>query len=169
MKRDMDDIGLLICDMQGDIFEASISQTQCSSNIFIRRFMNSKFVQRMDDLWYLYESSTIENVFDELDQEYGKSNYGKIKFSIDELYWIGYIYRYLCYVYMIDSKRAYKIIKGSELRNLYHAYHTLDPMNAIDRILEQKSIKLNKSHEEMIQEGVIALRRIRAQEKNKKE
>ena len=164
MKREMDQVGLLLCDIQGKIFEQSVTSEKCSSNIFIRRFMNSKFVSRMDNLTFLNESITNEEIFEEIDREYGKTNYGKIKFSINEMYWIGYIYRYLSYVYQIDSKNAYKIIKGAELRYLFFAYHSLDPMNAIDRILEAKSIVLDKDRHQLTEEGVKILRRIKKAE-----
>ncbi|MDB7979220.1 antitoxin [Faecalicoccus pleomorphus] len=161
MKRKMDQVGLLLCDIQGKIFEQSVIREECSSNIFIRRYMNSKFVSRMDNLTYINESMTIEEIFEELDIEYGKTSYGKIKFSVNEMYWIGYIYRYLSYVYQIDSKNAYKIIKGTELRHLFFAYHSLDPMSAIDRILEAKSLVLDKDSSQLTKEGVKILRSIK--------
>ena len=146
MKREMDQVGLLLCDVQGKIFEQSVT---------------SKFVSRMDNLTFINESMTIEEIFEELDIEYGKTSYGKIKFSVNEMYWIGYIYRYLSYVYQIDSKNAYKIIKGTELRHLFFAYHSLDPMNAIDRILEAKSLVLDKDSSQLTKEGVKILRSIK--------
>ena len=85
MKREMDQIGLLLCDIQGKIFEQSVTREECSSNIFIRRFMNSKFVSRMDNLTFINESMTIEEIFEELDIEYGKTIYGQIKFLINEM------------------------------------------------------------------------------------
>ena len=165
MKREMDQVGLLLCDVQGKIFEQSVTSEECSSSIFIRRYMNSKFVSRMDNLTFINESMTIEEIFEELDIEYGKTSYGKIKFSVNEMYWIGYIYRYLSYVYQIDSKNAYKIIKGTELRHLFFAYHSLAPMNAIDRILEAKSIVLDKDNQQLTKEGVEILRRIKRAKK----
>ena len=165
MKREMDQVGLLLCDVQGKIFEQSVTSEECSSSIFIRRYMNSKFVSRMDNLTFINESMTIEEIFEELDIEYGKTSYGKIKFSVNEMYWIGYIYRYLSYVYQIDSKNAYKIIKGTELRHLFFAYHSLAPMNAIDRILEAKSIVLDKDNNQLTKEGVEILRRIKRAKK----
>lgn len=161
----MDQVGLLLCDVQGKIFEQSVTSEECSSSIFIRRYMNSKFVSRMDNLTFINESMTIEEIFEELDIEYGKTSYGKIKFSVNEMYWIGYIYRYLSYVYQIDSKNAYKIIKGTELRHLFFAYHSLAPMNAIDRILEAKSIVLDKDNHQLTKEGVEILRRIKRAKK----
>ena len=38
----MDKDGLLLCDLQGNAFELSIQLTATSSEIFMRRFMNSK-------------------------------------------------------------------------------------------------------------------------------
>ena len=165
MKQEIDQIGLMLCDMQGRIFEESLLKEGCSSSIFIRRFMNSRFVTRMDKLTFINESTTIDEIFKELDDEYGKSNYGKIKFSNEEMYWMGYIYRYLSYVFQIDSKNAYKIIKGTELRQLFYAYHSLDPMNAIERILEAKSLVLDKDSDQLTKEGVSILRRIRQSSK----
>ena len=165
MKREMDQVGLLLCDVQGKIFEQSVTSEECSSSIFIRRYMNSKFVSRMDNLTFINESMTVEEIFEELDIEYGKTSYGKIKFSVNEMYWIGYIYRYLSYVYQIDSKNAYKIIKGTELRHLFFAYYSLATMNAIDRILEAKSIVLDKDNHQLTKEGVEILRRIKRAKK----
>ena len=165
MKREMDQVGLLLCDVQGKIFEQSVTSEECSSSIFIRRYMNSKFVSRMDNLTFINESMTVEEIFEELDIEYGKTSYGKIKFSVNEMYWIGYIYRYLSYVYQIDSKNAYKIIKGTELRHLFFAYNSLATMNAIDRILEAKSIVLDKDNHQLTKEGVEILRRIKRAKK----
>lgn len=161
MKREMDQVGLLLCDVQGIIFEQSVTGEECSSNIFIRRFMNSKFASRMDNLTFINENTTMKGIFEELDTEYGKSSYGKTKFSTNEMYWIGYIYRYLSYVYQINSKNAYKIIEGTELRYLFFAYHSLDPMNVIHRILAAKSLILEKDSHQLIEERVEKLSKIK--------
>ncbi len=165
--RDIDYDGFILCDIQAKLFELSIEAEECSSNIFIRRFMNSKVAIRLDNTTFLNESTPIETVLDEINKQYGKSTYGSIKFSKEEMFWIGYIYRYVVYVYVydIDSIQAYKIIKGNELRNLYLPYHTLDPLNAIDRILEAKNINLNPTREEKIARGVEILRKIRSERK----
>lgn len=161
MKREMDKTGLFLCDIQGTIFQQSIQDEECSSSIFIRRYMNSSFVCRMDNLGFINESLTTKEIYKEINKEYGKTSYGKIKFSGEEMYWIGYIYRYLSYVYQVDSKNAYKIIKGTELRKLYISYHTLDVMNAINRILESKSMFLDKNVSQITKEGVNILRKLK--------
>ncbi len=83
-----------------------------------------------------------------IDEEYGKSEYGSVKYSLDELYWIGYIYRYYAYTYDKTSKQVYKIVKPKELRDLFLPYHTMDPAQAIDRILEAKGLVNTDDYEE---------------------
>ncbi|MEY8369436.1 hypothetical protein AALA24_11845 [Anaerovoracaceae bacterium 42-11] len=138
--RKIDEIGLKLCKIQGDIFSASVKETECSSPIFMRRFMNSQVAQRMDFGGFLFEACDTDQIFDEINTEFGKSSYGKEKYSESELYWIGYIYRYWSYTYQKTSKQIYKFIKPKELRGLYYPYHSLDPTQAIERILEAKGV-----------------------------
>lgn len=161
MKK-MDTDGLVLCDIQGKIFEESSENEQCSSNIFIRRYINSAVCKRLDTTSFLNESSSSLKIFEEINEEYGRSVYGKTKFSKEELFWIGYILRYAAYVYEISSKKLYKIVNASQLRKLYYPYHTLDPHQAIDRIFEAKGITLSRSEEETTRLGVTILRRIKA-------
>jgi hypothetical protein len=81
-----------------------------------------------------------ENCFAILEKEFGPFSYGKEKFSEEELFWIGYLYRYWAYTYGESSKRLYKTIGPKSLRNVYLPYHTLDPANAIARLLETRGI-----------------------------
>ena len=155
--RKLDNNGLILCDLQSDLFEKSLS-LECSSEIFIRRFMNSKIAKQFDSTQILDDTLTISDINEELIKEYGYSSYGSIKYSKNELYWIGHIYRYLCYTYEITSKQAYKIIKPKELRSLFMAYHTFDTKHAIERILEAKNIILDKDYTE---EGIQILKKIR--------
>lgn len=138
--RKIDEIGLKLCKIQGDVFSASVKETECSSLIFMRRFMNSQVAQRMDFGGFLFEACDTDQIFDEINTEFGKSSYGKEKYSESELYWIGYIYRYWSYTYQKTSKQIYKFIKPKELRGLYYPYHSLDPTQAVERILEAKGV-----------------------------
>lgn len=155
--RILDNNGLILCDLQSELFEKSLS-LDCSSEIFIRRFMNSKIVKQFDSTQILDDTLTIPDIYEHLVNEYGESSYGSIKYSKNELYWIGHIYRYLSYTYEISSKQVYKIIKPKELRNLFLAYHTFDTKQAIERILEAKNIVLDKDYTEA---GIQILRKIR--------
>ena len=71
---------------------------------------------------------------------------------------MGYLYRYWAYIRECSSKSVYKIIKPEELRGLYLPYHSLDPLQAIERIMESKDIV---SEEDLIKKGVEIMTRIR--------
>ena len=124
--------------------------------------MNSAVAERMDDGGFLYEACGVKEIFDELVDEFGDSSYGKEKYSENELYWIGYIYRYWSYTCGMSSKQLYNIIKPKELRTLYYPYHSLDPSQAIERILESKGLL----EEDLTQKGVRLLRELMKKEKN---
>ena len=149
--------GLILCDIQSELFENSMN-LDCSSEIFIRRFMNSNVVKKLDSTQILDDTLTINDILEELTNEYGDSSYGSVKYLKNELYWIGHFYRYFCYTYEISSKQAYKIIKPKELRSLFLAYHTFDTKQAIERILESKNINLDKDY---TVEGLQILKKIR--------
>lgn len=65
----------------------------------------------------------------------------------NEMYWIGYIYRYFAATYDLASPKVYKIVKPKELRGLFLPYHTLDAAQAIERILEAKGLLINENEE----------------------
>lgn len=152
----MDETGKKLCKAQAELFVSSIELTDCSSAIFLRRFMYSSVAKRMDDGSCLFESSTNQSLIAEIEEEFGKTSYGKVKYTENELVWMGYIYRYWCYTHEKTSKQVYRIIKPTELRLLYFPYHSLDNGAAIERILEAKNIR----EEDMTKRGVEILRRL---------
>lgn len=159
--RKMDTLGLKICSYQAELFEQSIQRTDCSSKIFIRRFMNSDLAKRMDNTGFLFDSLGISDAIQEVEDQYGPSDYGVEKFTIEEMHWIGYIYRYWAYVAEKSSKQLYKRIKPEMLRKLYYPYHSLDPMQAVERIMEEiESAEISELTD--IEKGVIAIRNVRS-------
>lgn len=147
MKK-IDNDGLLLCEIQAKAFELSGVTQNTSSAVFIRRFMNSDVAKQLDNLAVLQSNMQATDILNLIDEEYGKSEYGSDKYSSNELYWIGYIYRYYAYTYDKTSKQVYKIVKPQELRSLFLPYHTMDPAQAIDRILEAKGLANDNSYEE---------------------
>ena len=139
MKK-IDNDGLLLCEIQAKTFELSCEAQNTSSEIFIRRFMNSEAAKRLDNMTILQSNMQAADLLILIDEEYGRSEYGSVKYSPNELYWIGYIYRYYAYTYDKTSKQVYKNVKPKELRDLFLPYHTMDPAQAIDRILEAKGL-----------------------------
>lgn len=139
--------GLLLCELQARAFELSVSQASVSSEILIRRFMNSQAVKLLDSGAILETNLQAGDLLKMIEEQYGKSNYGRVKYSTEEMYWIGYIYRYFAYVKHMSSIQVYKAVKPKELRGLYLPYHTLDPAQAVDRIMEAKKMPLNEEEE----------------------
>ncbi len=65
MKK-MDHYGLKLCQFQAQLFQNSIDQTDCSSGIFIRRFMNSDLAKRMDKDGFLFDAPDISDALSEI-------------------------------------------------------------------------------------------------------
>lgn len=162
MKK-MDSYGLKLCKFQAELFQKSMSEAECGSKIFIRRFMYSDVAKRMDKDGFLYGAFDITDAINEIEIEFGPSDYGKEKFKGEELYWTGYIYRYWSYISGQSSKQIYKIVKPDELKKLYFPYHSLDPEQAIERIKESKGIV----DVDDITRGVEILRKVRARRNEK--
>ena len=162
--RTIDEMGNKLCRAQAELFVSTITLTNCSSAVFLRRFMYSAVAKRMDYGSFLFEASTNESILAEIEEEFGKTQYGKVKYTENELYWMGYLYRYWCYTYEKTSRQVYRIIKPTELRELFFPYHSLDNAAAIERILEAK----NSREEDMIERGVEILRRIIKERDNQK-
>lgn len=141
--KTIDKDGLSLCTLQGNVFASSLDNAECSSKIFMRRFLNSKVAREFDSSSILDGTMTIKDIFFELEEEFGKTSYGCEKYDKEVLFWIGYIYRYFAYTYNLTSKYVYKIVKPSELNELYYVYHTFDPKVAIERILEEKRISFD--------------------------
>ena len=139
--------GLLLCKLQAEVFENSIDKMDTSSEIFIRRFMKSEVAKRLDNESVLESNIQANDILELINEEYGISNYGSVKYSRNEIYWIGYIYRYFAFTYEMSSTQVYKIVKPKELRGLFLPYHTMDPAQAIERILEAKNMIVDEEAE----------------------
>ena len=159
MKK-IDQDGLLLCDLQAKTFELSLTAQNTSSEIFIRRFMHSDIAKKMDDLAILQTNLQANDIILLIEREYGRSDYGSKKYDRNEIYWIGYLYRYYAYTYEKSSTQVYKTVKPKELRGLFLPYHTMDPAQAIDRILEAKGLALTE--EEELQRQFEIYKRIRS-------
>lgn len=153
--------GLLLCELQAAAFENSIDRMNSSSEIFIRRFMRSKIAKYLDNESVLESNIQANDILQLVDEEYGVTDYGSVKYTHNEMYWIGYIYRYFSFTYELSSAQVYKIVKPKELRGLFLPYHTMDPSQAIERILEAKGMLLDENKE--LERQYEIFRRIRTQ------
>jgi len=163
--KNMDRDGRLLCEMQGTIFEKSAEDYDTSSAVFVRRYMNSEYAARMDRDGNLDRPTDANEAFDSLDSQYGPCSYGSEKYAPDELYWIGYIYRYWAYTRETTSKAIYRRYNARDMHRVYYAYHTLDPENAIQRLLEAKNMPITE--DQQLAAAVEILRRIRQNSANR--
>ncbi len=122
--------------------------------------MNSDLAKRIDAGGIMFESTDVSNAFQELEDQYGVSVYGSEKYATEELRWIGYLYRYWCYVSEKTSKQLYKEVKPERLRKLYLPYHSLDPLQAIERITEESAPIVVRNVDDVAR-GVEIMRKIR--------
>ena len=157
--REIDRDGRLLCELQGKIFEISADEYGTSSAVFVRRYMNSDYAAIMDRGGFIDRPTDAEEAFASLDAQYGLSTYGSETYTPDELFWIGYIYRYWAYVFEMSSKAVYRICNVSDMHSVYYAYHSMDPMAAVQRLMEAKGKPVDE--EEQIEAAVKLLRMIR--------
>ena len=121
MKK-IDKDGLLLCELQAAAFENSIDKMDSSSEIFIRRFMRSKIAKNLDNESVLECNIQANDILQLVDEEYGVTDYGSVKYTHNEMYWIGYLYRYFAFTYELSSAQVYKIVKPKELRAVSYTH-----------------------------------------------
>ena len=81
--------------------------------------MNSKICKSIDDGGILQTNMNDYDVVERVQEQYGESQYGSVKYTANELYWIGYIYRYYSYTYELSSIQVYKIISQKNYENYF--------------------------------------------------
>lgn len=153
--REMTNNAKLLCRIQAELFANYDSFSHCSPYFFIRRFMYSNLAKRFDDISVLGEISTIESFIDEIDEQFGKTTFGKrVDVSKEVLYWTGFMYRYFAYRYEISSQSLFQRVQPKLFFERYKLYHSMDPDYVIERIIEEEKIDLRTPEQivDLIQE-----------------
>ncbi|WP_051205786.1 hypothetical protein [Butyrivibrio sp. FC2001] len=133
--REFDHSGLLLAEYQGKLFEAS-TNLNCSTGIFIRRFLHSDLVKKLD------HNNPAEIILDVNDgvnsilDQFGDTDYGKVKYSKSAMFWIGYIYRYISYTREVSTKFVISFFSYKQMNDVYYTFHTQDPEWCIRSLLE---------------------------------
>lgn len=138
MKK-FDHNGLLLAEYQAKIFEKSVD-LNCSTSIFIRRFIHSDILKKMDDNNPQNLSLDVCDAINSINEQFGESNYGKEKYSKSAMFWIGYIYRYISYTREQPTKFIMKLFSYKQLNSLYYTYHTQDMEWCVSNLLELNNI-----------------------------
>ncbi|MBP5091898.1 MAG: hypothetical protein J6328_05015 [Bacilli bacterium] len=133
--REFDQNGLDIASFQAELFEESLSRSATSSPIFLRRFFLSRWASSMDRIPVPIQSFDLNEAFASIEEQFGKSEYGKLKYDPDALYWLGYITRYIAYTREISSKLLYRLFDVKRIYSLYEAYHTQSEERCIAHLL----------------------------------
>ena len=155
--RKMDYNGLILCKLQASLFSDYRDLTPCSPNVFIRRFMFSHLAERFDDLLILIESSSNQTFVEDINNQYGETKYGcNVSFNKEVLYWVGYVYRYWCFIYEIPSSKLYQYVSPKMLIDRYPLYHSMDIEYVIERIIEEEKLEipLKKSLDDILKEYI---------------
>lgn len=122
--REFDHNGLLQAEYQGGIFEKS-ADMNCSSPVFIRRFLHSDLLQELDNNAYV--SYDIGEGIASIQEQFGDSDYGSEKYSKAALFWMGYLYRYISYTREQSTAYVMKLFIYKQMNAVYYTYHTQDP------------------------------------------
>ncbi len=114
----------------------SITRSNLSSPQFIRRFMNNEEINsQFYSKVYFFISTSREQIIDDMNEMF-KPTKNKYTYSNDEMYWIGYIYSCIAFLYEIPFKKVYELFNARDIRRYYPIYHTFGIEQAAERMME---------------------------------
>lgn len=134
--------GLLLAEYQGKLFEESI-KLNCSTGIFMRRFLHSNLLKKLDTNHTSSLSLDVTEGRNSILEQFGDSDYGKVKYSKNSLFWIGYMYRYISYTREQSTKFIMKIFNYKQMNDVYYSFHTQDPEWCVKSLLEINHLNEN--------------------------
>ncbi|MCL2815328.1 MAG: hypothetical protein FWD23_12075 [Oscillospiraceae bacterium] len=134
MKKALGGFERQLCDIQGRLFERSLKKGLDSPD-FVEKFMNSKTCGFLDlpydRLQWAGEEYIMEDLLDEMPVKPIGERYGS-----EELFWMGYIYRYWHYMTGESGRDIYIQAKARRMKECYLGFHTLDAVMAIEDLKE---------------------------------
>lgn len=137
--REFDHNGLLLAEFQGKLFEKS-AEMNCSSPIFIRRFLHSKLLKNLDSENNSSISLDVNEGILSILEQFGNSSYGKEKYSKNALFWMGYLYRYIAYTREQETAYIMDLFKHKQMNAVYYSFHTQDPEWCISSLLDLNNL-----------------------------
>ncbi|MGM9764207.1 MAG: hypothetical protein ACI3ZQ_09335 [Candidatus Cryptobacteroides sp.] len=134
MKK-FDHDGLILAEYQGKLFERS-TELSCSTAVFLRRFLHSDHAKKLDTNDVAFLTLDVNEGIDSINNQFGESDYGKVKYSKSAMFWIGYMYRYLSYTRGVSTKFVMRLFPYRQLNDVYYSFHTQDPEWCVHSLLE---------------------------------
>lgn len=123
-------------EFQGEVFALSTTHAGCSSLYFMRRFLTSNTIRFLDQDIMNFAVNSPGYIIYNLSLENKSINQkSKNKLSNKVLYWVGFMYRFICASKNMTSKRAYQLIKPETMVELYPSLHTQSPEYATEYIV----------------------------------
>ena len=141
--KEFDHNGLLLAEYQGKLFERS-NELNCSTGIFLRRFLHSDLLKSLDTNNPSLLSLDVNEGITSIIEQFGDTDYGKIKYSKSSLFWMGYMYRYISYTRGVTTKFVMNLFSHKQLNDVYFSFHTQDPEWCVQNLL-----KMNGRSEEI--------------------
>ena len=124
-----------LCDIQGRLFELALKNGyDCPE--FIQALMNSRTAAALDDTYDRLQWAGEEYILEELNDEVGGLKKAGILYSVEVMYWAGYLYRYWHYYTGESSKAIFQTAGAETLNDCWLGFHTLDVEMAIDDLKE---------------------------------
>ncbi len=133
--RTFDHNGLLLAEYQGKLFEKSYD-LKCSTGIFIRRFLHSNLLNSLDTNNTALLSLDVNEGITSITEQFGDTDYGKMKYSKSSLFWMGYMYRYISYTREVSTRFVMELFSYKQMNDVYYSFHTQDPEWSITSLLD---------------------------------
>lgn len=140
--RKFDHDGLLLAEYQGKLFEKS-NELKCSTAVYLRRFLHSDLLKKLDTNNPSSLSLDVTEGTNSILEQFGDSEYGKVKYSKNSLFWMGYMYRYISYTREQTTKFVMKLFDYEQMNDVYFAFHTQDPEWCVQSLLEMNNLTEN--------------------------
>jgi hypothetical protein len=131
--------GLLLAEYQGRLFEKS-TELNYSSAIFIRRFLHSDLLKKMDANDPSLLTLDVNDGIASIQDQFGDSDYGEKKFASSAMFWMGYVYRYISYTRDVRTKFAMDLFPYKQLNDVYYTFHTQDMEWCVRSLLEMNNL-----------------------------
>ena len=140
--RKFDHHGLLIAEYQGKLFERS-TDLDCSSGIFIRRFLHSDLLKKLDNDQLASVSLDPSEGLNSILEQFGDTDYGSQKNSGSAMFWMGYMYRYIAYTREAITGFIMKLFPYRQMNSVFYSFHTQDPEWCVQNLMEMNHLNEN--------------------------
>lgn len=107
--------------------------------------MNSKTAAALDDVYDRLQWAGEEYILEELNDEVSGLKTAGTTYTIEVMYWTGYVYR--CWHYYTNecSREIYRIADAETMKECWPGFHTFDVEMAIDDLKEIYRQKYDES------------------------